>query len=104
MIDVPQTMMNMSAPFKHLLRAIEKGAVIHGGNPVLWWAMSNVAPYYKGKIPSGAKLEDYLDKVPMMPSKQNSAEKIDPVTAIVLALARMLFAPQLTGAPTLTVI
>lgn len=91
-VNVPQTLLNLSAPFKHILRAVKTLRLAHFGNPVAEWAASNVAGYYKGRIPVGQKLEDYLDKVPVIPSKQLSADKIDPITALVIACARMLAA------------
>jgi hypothetical protein len=60
----------------------------------LRWAAGNVAPYIKGRIPAGAQIADYLDKVPVMPSKMQSAEKIDPFAALVDAAARLTAHPE----------
>lgn len=97
MVKVPQTHINLSGPTKELLRLIKTNRLRHGGNPVLRWSAGNVAAYIKGKIPSGQLLDDYLDKVPIMPSKQNSADKIDPITATVIALSQMLASPPPAG-------
>jgi phage terminase large subunit-like protein len=86
-VKVMQSHAQLSAPTKDLIRRVKIGKVIHGGNPVLRWAAGNVAGYIKGKIPQGAKLEDFLDKVPVMPSKQMSNDKIDPITAVIVGLA-----------------
>jgi phage terminase large subunit-like protein len=86
---IPQTLGNLSGPFKEFLRRIKMGKVIHAGNSLLAWQAGNVAAYYKGTIPTGADLADHLDKVPIMPSKQASADKIDAIAAIVDAFATM---------------
>jgi phage terminase large subunit-like protein len=88
-VNVTQTFRNLSAPTKEIVRRVKLHKIIHGGNPVLRWATSNVAAYIDGKIPPGADLGDYLDKVPVMPSKRKSADKIDPFAALVIAVARM---------------
>lgn len=93
MVKVPQTHANLSGPTKELLRLVKSNRLRHGGNPVVRWAASNVAAYIKGKIPTGQTIGDYLDKVPIMPSKQNSADKIDPITATVIAISQMMAAP-----------
>lgn len=93
MVKVPQTHVNLSAPTKELLRLVKSNRLRHDGNPVLRWAAGNVAAYIKGKIPTGHKLEDHLDSVPIMPSKQKSADKIDPITATVTALSQMMASP-----------
>jgi phage terminase large subunit-like protein len=104
--SVPQNINNLSAPFKYILRAVKKKQLAHFNQPVARWAASNVAGYFKGRIPAGSKLEDHLDKVPVMPSKQLSADKIDPITALVTAAARMLANPDAgeSDGPTVMVI
>lgn len=89
-IDIPQTPVNLSDPTKDLLRRIKKLKVAHFGNPVLRWAAGNVSAYYKGRIPVGDRIENHLEKLPIMPSKQKSKDKIDPIAATVNAIARML--------------
>ena len=106
-VTVTQTMNVLSAPFKHLIRLTKLRKIRHGNNPVFSWAASNVAGFYRGKIPEGGKLEDHLDKVPVMPSKQDSADKIDPITATVNGLARLLVNPHvvaMTEAPLITLL
>lgn len=85
--EIPQTMKNLSAPTKSLIFLVKNRRIRHDGNPVLRWAASNVAGHFQGKIPDGGELQGYLDKVPVMPSKQLSSEKIDPIAATVNAIA-----------------
>lgn len=84
-VPVAQTFRELSAPTKEILRLIGARKLIHNQNPVLRWAASNVAAYYEGKIPVGMKLEDCLDKVPVIPSKRKSPDKIDPYAAMTIA-------------------
>lgn len=88
-VPVPQSFRNLAGPTKELLRRVKMRRICHFGNPVLRWAIGNAAAHFDGKIPVGAKIEDHLDKVPIMLSKRKSTDKIDPAAALVLALARM---------------
>lgn len=96
-VPIPQTFRNLTGATKELLRRLKLKKLIHFGNPVLRWAASNVAPHIDGKIPDGGKLEDYMDKVPVIPSKRKSAEKIDPFAAVVDAVAVMTQHPDDDG-------
>jgi phage terminase large subunit-like protein len=96
-VMLPQTFRNLTSATKEILRRLKLGKIIHFGNPVLRWAASNVAPHIDGKIPDGGKLEDYLDKVPVIPSKRKSAEKIDPFAAMVDAIALLTQHPEAEG-------
>jgi phage terminase large subunit-like protein len=91
---VAQTLGNMSVPTKDFLSRISTHDLRHDGNPVLRWAASNLSLYYKGTVPNGEDVLEYLDKVPVMPSKRTSADKIDPVTATILALGRYSVNPH----------
>lgn len=91
---VPQTMHNMSPPTKELVRLVKNGELRHGDNPVLTWAAGNLAVHFDGRIPEGSAIDDYLDKVPVMPSKRKSADKIDPLVAVIIALAIMAKHPD----------
>jgi phage terminase large subunit-like protein len=90
---VAQTFDNLSGPFKDILRLLKMRKVRHGGSPVLRWCAGNLAAHFRGKIPQGADLADHLDKVPIIPSKQASADKIDPFAALVIAHARLKESP-----------
>jgi phage terminase large subunit-like protein len=94
MVKVPASLDQLSAPTKELLRRIRAGTLRHNGNPVLRWAASNVAAYYRGVVRYAADVDELLDKVPIMFSKQKSADKIDPMAAIVLAFNRMIAHPD----------
>jgi phage terminase large subunit-like protein len=94
MVEVPQTLANLSAATKDLLSRVASTEIEHDGNPLLHWAASNLALHYQGKVPVGASLLDHLDKVPVMPSKQSSGDKIDPITAAVLAITCMIRNPS----------
>lgn len=67
-----QGILSMNAPFRELLELLAVGRIHHDGNPVLRWMASNVAAERKGGL--------------IKPSKDKSAEKIDGITAAVMAL------------------
>lgn len=94
---IPQNHQNLSRPTKEILRRVKNKQIAHFGCPLLRWAASNAAPYIKGKIPAGGMIADYLDKVPVIPSKMQSAEKIDPFAALVDAVARLTAHPESEG-------
>lgn len=86
-VEFPQTMNNLSGPTKELLFRIKHGTFRHGANPVARWAAGNVAGYFKGTLPAGQSIVDALDRLPIMPSKQSSGDKIDPIAATINAIA-----------------
>lgn len=94
MVKTPQSLSQLSAPTKEFLRRVKAGKLKHQANPLLRWSASNLAVHYSGKLQMSANLEDILDKVPIMPSKQSSADKIDPITAIVLGFKSMIAHPD----------
>lgn len=96
-VPVTQSFRNLSGPTKELIRRVGKRKIIHFGNPVLKWAIGNAAAHFDGRLPVGAKVEDHLDKIPIMLSKRKSTDKIDPAAALVLALTRMGEHPQNGG-------
>lgn len=75
MVQFGQGFASMSAPMKELERLISEGLIRHGDCPVLTWAASNVV----------AK-EDEAGNI--KPAKNKSAEKIDPIVALIMALGR----------------
>jgi phage terminase large subunit-like protein len=93
-VKIPQSFAHLSAPLKELLRLIREKQLIHDGNPVLRWAASNLAVHFDGKLQIGENVLDHLDRLPIMPSKRKSADKIDPIMAIILAIGRMMGDPQ----------
>jgi phage terminase large subunit-like protein len=96
-MEITQNFQNLSGPTKDLIFRAKHKSLRHNGNPVLRWAVSNLAGHFQGAIPNGEKLEDFLDKVPVMPSKQKSRDKIDPVAASVNALAAKSSNPMAGG-------
>jgi phage terminase large subunit-like protein len=94
LVEVTQTIHNFSVPTKEFISLVHSEKILHDGNPVLRWAVSNLALYYKGVIPQGESILEFLDKVPVMPSKLASADKIDPVTAAILSLLGMMRNPS----------
>jgi phage terminase large subunit-like protein len=71
---------SMSAPAKELEALVLSGRLRHGGNPVLRWMASNVSIE-----------RDAAGNI--KPSKKRSAEKIDGVVALTMALGLALAAP-----------
>jgi phage terminase large subunit-like protein len=81
-VPVPQTMRELSAATKALEAAVLAGKLRHGGHPVLRWCASNVTV-----------ATDHNENV--KPSKKKSTERIDGISALVIALNRAL--PAITG-------
>jgi phage terminase large subunit-like protein len=84
MISFGQGFASMSAPTKDLQRLIltgtvEKPIVRHGGNPLLRWTVDNFAVQMD---PAGN----------VKPDKSNAGDKIDPVVAMIMGLARAVAA------------
>lgn len=75
MVEFRMNTANLSEPTKHLDALIRSGKIRHNGSPLLRWCMSNVVCK-----------EDNNRNV--FPSKNERRLKIDPVIAIIMALAR----------------
>jgi phage terminase large subunit-like protein len=71
--DFPQTHAAFAAPMREFERLVKAGRLHHGGNPVLRWAMDNLA----------VDVDSHGDA---KPSKSRAVEKIDPVVAVLMAL------------------
>lgn len=71
---------SMSAPTKELEKLVLAGRLAHGGHPVLRWNAANVTVE-----------QDAAGNI--KPSKRKSAEKIDGVVALIMALGRAMAAP-----------
>jgi phage terminase large subunit-like protein len=76
-VEYRNTVMFMSEPTKQLDALIRSGRIVHNGDPVLAWAISNVT----------AKL-DKKDNV--YPNKDTARNKIDPVVSTLFALGRAM--------------
>jgi phage terminase large subunit-like protein len=84
-VEVAQTVKNLSEAMKWVEALVLAGRFHHDGNPVLRWAMSNVT----------AKV-DANDNV--FPRKERAENKIDPAVVIIMAMGRALAAdPANTG-------
>jgi phage terminase large subunit-like protein len=75
MVEVRQTVQNMSEPMKYLQAMVYSGKLRHDGDPVLSWMVSNVVAHLDAK-------EN------IYPRKQSPENKIDGVVALVMALGR----------------
>lgn len=80
-LGISQSMASMSAPSKELEKVVRDRKLRHGGNPVLRWMASNVT------IKHGPNQQ-------VKPDKDRSAEKIDGITALVMAFGRAMVRPQ----------
>lgn len=77
MIEMRATVLNFSEPMKQLEALVLSGRVVHDGNPVTTWMMSNVVAHL-----------DVKDNI--YPRKERPENKIDGVVAIIMALGRAL--------------
>lgn len=77
MVEVPQTVKNLSDPMKQLEAAIKAGRLHHNGNPVMTWCMSNVVAH-----------TDANENV--FPRKDKPENKIDGAVALINAFGRAI--------------
>ena len=75
MVEVRQTVANMSEAMKQLEALVLQGKLVHDGNPVLTWMISNVVCH-----------RDAKDNI--YPRKERYENKIDGAVALIMALAR----------------
>lgn len=75
MVEVRQTVLNMSDPMKSLQAAVYDKTLHHDGGPVLTWMMSNVIAHTDAK-----------DNI--YPRKEFPENKIDGVVALIMAINR----------------
>jgi len=73
-IEVPQRAAHLSEPMKWVEALIEDGRLHHDGDPVLTWAVANVTA------------REFADGT-VMPRKDRPESKIDPLVALVIAMA-----------------
>lgn len=76
-VEVPQTVRMLSEPMKMIEGFVESGQIHHDNNPVLNWGMSNVTVR-----------EDANENI--FPRKEGAEKKIDPATAVIIAMNRAL--------------
>lgn len=75
----PQGIISMNAPFREFLELVMLGRLHYDGNPVLTWMAGNVAVERRSGL--------------IKPSKDKSPEKIDGITAAVMALGMAMLRP-----------
>ena len=84
-VDVRMGYMGMTYPCNELLRLVHAKQLQHGGDPVLRWSADNLV------MRSGPMKR-------LMPDKERSREKIDPMVALILAIGRAtVAAPPIDG-------
>lgn len=79
-----QTCRKYNEPIREFLRALEESRIIHGGHPILGFAAANLV--------TKADAQDYV-----MPAKNKSVEKIDPIVAAFMAYSELLFGEKEGG-------
>lgn len=77
MVEYRQTVQNMSEPMKQLEALVLQGKLVHDGNPVMTWMMSNVVCH-----------RDAKDNI--YPRKDREENKIDGPVAAIMALGRLI--------------
>jgi phage terminase large subunit-like protein len=77
MVEVRQTVQNMSEPMKTFEALVLQGKLVHDGNPMMTWMMSNVVCH-----------RDAKDNI--YPRKEREEHKIDGPVAAIMALSRLI--------------
>jgi phage terminase large subunit-like protein len=77
---VPQGILSMNAPFREFLELIARRRLHHDGHAILRWMAGNTASEQRSGL--------------IKPSKDKSPEKIDGITAAVMAIARAMLRPM----------
>ena len=86
MVKHSQSIMAMSDPSKELEKAILNKTLAHGGDPVLRWMASNAVIW-----------TDQNDNIKV--KKQQAANKIDGIIALIMALSRFKVSGGLKPSP-----
>jgi phage terminase large subunit-like protein len=86
MVETRQGYKTFSEPMKEMMALVLSKKIEHYGDPVLSWAMNNVAATCD---PAGN----------IKPDKEKAKEKIDPAVASLMALARAIANPALVDSP-----
>jgi phage terminase large subunit-like protein len=82
--EYPQTCRQYNEPLRKMVELLESGRLIHGDDPLLTFAASNLITFTNSE---GL----------IRPSKQSSPEKIDPIVAGIMSLSEALFAAARDG-------
>lgn len=80
MVEVGQTVKNLSEPMKEFEALVRAGRIHHNGDPLLAWCISNVVCHV-----------DVKENI--YPRKAQPQNKIDPVVALLTAFNRVLLEP-----------
>jgi phage terminase large subunit-like protein len=76
-VTMGQGFVSMSAPMKELERRVKGHLIYHGGQPVLSWMADNVV----ASLDAAGNIK---------PDKAKSKEKIDGITALIMAISRTI--------------
>lgn len=91
MVEIRQTVQNLSEPMKTLEALVLQGKLVHDGSPVMAWMMSNVVCH-----------RDAKDNV--YPRKERNENKIDGPVAAIMGLGRAIAAVKADAAPEIHVL
>ena len=86
MVELRPSVMNFSEPMKELEAIVIDNRIVHDGDPVLSWMVSNVVCHTDNK-----------DNI--YPRKELPENKIDGVVAMISALNRAVFLGEATDEP-----
>ena len=81
LVPFGQGFASMSGPTKHLEKIVRDQDLVHGGDPVMRWMLSNVAVE-----------TDAAENI--KPNKKRSSERIDGIVALVMAIGRAMVAEE----------
>lgn len=84
MVEYRQTVQNMSEPMKSFEALVLQGKLVHDGNPMMTWMVSNVVCH-----------RDAKDNI--YPRKEREENKIDGPVAVIMGLGRAMGAPASSG-------
>ena len=76
LVDYPQSHMKMNSPCQELMRKVLRKEIVHAGNPVMRWQVSNLR--WNTQVGTGF----------IKPARDKKREKIDGCASLVMALAR----------------
>lgn len=84
-VEIVQGIKTLSEPTKNFREMVYQRRVVHDGNPVLTWAISNA-------------IVDEVDRNQnIILNKKKSSQRIDPIAAIINAHVRCMFQPKTSG-------
>ena len=82
--EFSQTCAKYHEPVQEFLRALKEKRIVHAGCKLLEWSAGNMV-----------LKADTMDRV--MPSKKKSADKIDPIVCVIMALSEAMYAERASG-------